>query len=274
MSQVQQQEITQKLAPFQEKFLKDIFASAKALQDVSQPFAPEQVAGLTPEQLQAVQLGTQGIGSYQPYMQAAAAFAAPEGYQAFMSPFTQDVINQSMQDIARGSAMQQGQLAGQATGAGAFGGSRAAVASGELARGTTEQQARTAAQLRESGFGQAQQLAGQRSALFSGLGQLGQQLQTQDINTLLGLGGMQQQQSQAELDAARRNLLAEQALPFQQIGFMSDLFRGVPALQQTYSQTSSPGPSTGSQLLGLGIAGLGAAGQAQGFGNLFNFGTS
>ena len=102
-------------------------------------------------------------------MQAAAAMAAPEGYQAFMSPFTQDVINQSMQDIARGGAMQQGQLAGQATGAGAFGGSRAAVASGELARaqgplasspgsraavasgelahcGTLEQQARTAAQ--------------------------------------------------------------------------------------------------------------------------------
>ena len=51
-------------------------------------------------------------------MQAAAAsVAAPEGYQAFMSPFTQDVINQSMQDIARGGAMQQGQLAGQATGA-------------------------------------------------------------------------------------------------------------------------------------------------------------
>lgn len=265
----QTQEVIQKLAPFQEEYLKDIFASAKALQGVSQPYAPEQLAGLSAEQQQALQMGVQGIGAYQPYMQAAAAMAAPEGYQAFMSPFTQDVINQSMQDIARGSAMQQGQLAGQATGAGAFGGSRAAVASGELARGTLEQQARTAAQLRESGFGQAQQLAGQRSALFSGLGQLGQQLGTQDINTMLGLGGMTQQQSQAELDVARRNLLAQQALPFQQVGFMSDIFRGVPALQQTYSQQYSPGPSTTSQLLGLGTAGLGALAQGGAFQGMF-----
>ena len=214
-------------------------------------------------------MGLQGIGAYQPYMQAAAAMAAPEGYQAFMSPFTQDVINQSMQDIARGGAMQQGQLAGQATGAGAFGGSRAAVASGELARGTLEQQARTAAQLRESGFQQAQQLAGQRSALFSGLGQLGQQLGTQDINTLLGLGGMTQQQAQAQLDVDRRNLLAQQALPFQQIGFMSDIFRGVPALQSTYQSSTTPPPSTTSQLLGLGTAGLGAIGAAGGIGSFF-----
>jgi len=259
-----------RLAPFQESFLKDIFASAKALQGVSQPYAPEQLAGLSEEQQQAIQLGLQGIGAYQPFMQQAAALAAPEGYQQFMSPFTQDVIDQSMKDIARGGAMQQNQLAGQAVGAGAFGGSRAAVASGELARGTLEQQARTAAQLRESGFGQAQQLAGQRSALFSGLGQLGQQLGTQDINTLLGLGGMTQQQSQAELDVQRRNLLAQQALPFQQVGFMSDIFRGVPALQSTYQTSTTPPPSTTSQLLGLGTAGIGAIGAAGGFGKFFS----
>ena len=74
------------------------------------------------------------------------------------------------------------------------------------------------------------------------------------------------------LDIARANQLAEQALPFQQIGFMSDIFRGVPALQQTTSQTRTPGPNRGSQLLGLGIAGLGAIGSAGGFGNFFNFG--
>ena len=269
MSQSQTVTQVQRLAPFQEEFLKDIFASAQALQDVSQPYAPEQLAGLSAQQQQAVQLGMQGIGAYQPYMQAAAAMAAPQGYQAFMSPYTQDVIDQSMADIARGGAMQQNQLAGQAVGAGAFGGSRAAVASGELARGTLEQQARTAAQLRESGFAQAQDLAGKRSALFSGLGQLGQQMGTQDINTLLGLGGMTQQQSQAQLDVARRNMLAQQALPFQQVGFMSDIFRGVPALQSTYQTSTTPPPSTTSQLLGLGVAGLGAVGQAGGFSKMF-----
>jgi hypothetical protein len=95
----------------------------------------------------------------------------------------------------------------------------------------------------------------------------------QDVNTLLGIGGLQQgQQGQRQLDIDRANALAEQALPYQQVGFMSDIFRGVPALQQTYSTTTSPGPSRTSQLLGLGIAGLGAAGSAGGIGNLFNTG--
>ena len=91
----------------------------------------------------------------------------------------------------------------------------------------------------------------------------------QDINTLLGIGGLQQGQTQKGLDIARANELARQALPYQQVGFMSDIFRGVPALQQTYSTTTSPGPSRTSQLLGLGIAGLGAVGQAGGFQNMF-----
>jgi len=82
----------------------------------------------------------------------------------------------------------------------------------------------------------------------------------QDVNTLLGIGGLQQGQSQKALDIARANALAEQALPYQQVGFMSDIFRGVPALQQTYSTTTSPGPSTSSQLLGLAQAGIGAYG--------------
>ena len=79
MSQSQTVTQVQRLAPFQEEFLKDIFASAQALQDVSQPYAPEQLAGLSAQQQQAVQLGMQGIGAYQPYMQAAAAMAAPQG---------------------------------------------------------------------------------------------------------------------------------------------------------------------------------------------------
>ena len=91
----------------------------------------------------------------------------------------------------------------------------------------------------------------------------------QDINSLMGVGALGQQQAQKSLDIARANDLAQQNLPYQQVGFMSDIFRGVPALQQTTATTTAPGPSTSSQLLGLGIAGLGAYGQAnqgKGFG--------
>ena len=277
------QTVTQRLAPFQEDFLADIFAQAEALKETPMPFAPQQLAGLSETQQQAAQLGKAGIGSYLPYMQAATlaaqqsgAFNQPGAVTQFMNPFEQAVIDQSMQDIARSGQMQQNQLAAQAAGAGAFGGSRGALAQSELTRNILDQQARTAAQLRASGFGQAQQaaqqaaqLAGQQAAQFGTMAGQAQQFGTQDINTLLGLGSMEQSQAQAALDVARQNALAQQALPFQQVGFMSDIFRGVPSLQQTSTATTTPPPSTGSQLLGLGIAGLGAAGQAGSFSDLF-----
>ena len=285
MSKVEQ---VTRLAPFQEDFLADIFAQAEALKSTPMPFAPQQLAALSQDQQDAIALGRQGIGSYQPFMQQAqqalaqsGAFNQPGAAQQFMNPFEQAVVDQSMQDIARAGLQQQNQLSAQAAGAGAFGGSRQGIAQQELNRNLLDQQARTAAQLRATGFGQAQQaaqqasqLAGQQAAQFSALGGQMQQQAGQDINTLLGLGSLQQQSAQAALDIARQNALAQQALPFQQVGFMSDIFRGVPSLQQTSTATTTPPPSTTSQLLGLGIAGLGAAGQVGGFNNLFNFGGS
>jgi len=229
--------------------------------------------------------------------QAGQASYDPTSYQQFMDPYTEDVIATTQADIGRQGQVQQNQLSGNAISAGAFGGSRQGVAQGEIARNVMDQQARTGSQLRSQGFAQAQsaaqqaaqqqlkqaQLTGQLGQTTgalgqsigalgmqtAGLGQLGQQMGTQDINTLLGIGGLEQGQLQKSLDIARANSLAEQALPYQQIGFMSDIFRGVPSLQQTYSQRTAPGPSKSSQMLGLGIAGLGAVGQAGGFSKMF-----
>ena len=322
---------TVRLAPFQEDFLADIFASAKGLtgEGSQMPFSAQQLAALSPAQQQAISSAMGGIGSYSPYMQRGAEALgqgigavgaglgtigsaigqtgqadfnfAPTDYQQFMDPYTEDVIAATQADIGRQGQVQQNQLSGNAISAGAFGGSRQGVAQGEIARNVMDQQARTGSQLRSAGFQQAQntamqvaqaqaqqqlkqaQLTGQLGQTTgalgqsigalgmqtAGLGQLGQQMGTQDINTLLGIGGLEQGQLQKSLDIARANSLAEQALPYQQIGFMSDIFRGVPSLQQTYSQRTAPGPSKSSQMLGLGIAGLGAVGQAGGFSKMF-----
>ena len=275
----------------------------------SMPFSAQQLAGLSQGQRDAITRATAGVGSFEPFLQrgaeaigqgigqlgtaqqrVAAAGIDPTSYQQFMDPFTEDVIARTQQDIADKGAQQQLQAQASAAGQGAFGGSRQAVLQGQIAADVMDQQARTGAQLRSAGFQQAQNLAQQaaqqqlRQAQLTGqlgqtvaglgtqtaaLGQLGQQMGVQDVNTLLGIGGLQQGQSQKELDVARANELAQQALPFQRIGFLSDIFRGVPALQQTVSRSTTPPPSRGSQLLGLGIAGLGAVGQAGGFGNFF-----
>jgi len=277
--------------------------------DGTMPFAPSKLAGLSQGQQQAITSALQGVGSFQPFLQqgaeaigqgigqlgtaqnyVAGAGFSPTNYQQFMDPYTEDVIAATQADIARQGAMQQNQAQASAVGAGAFGGSRQAVMQGEIARNVMDQQARTGAQLRSQGFAQAQnlaqqaaqqqlkqaQLTGQLGQTVAGLGsqtaalgQLGQQMGVQDINTLLGIGGLQQGQAQKQLDIDKQNLLATQALPFQKIGFLSDIFKGVPSLQQTATTTSMPRPSTSSQLLGLGIAGLGAVGQAGGFSNFF-----
>ena len=111
------------------------------------------------------------------------------------------------------------------------------------------------------------QSLGQMGTATAGLGQLGQAMGVQDINTLMGTGALNQGQTQKGYDVQRANDLAQQSLPYQQVGFMSDLFRGVPALQQTYSTSTAPPPSTQSQLYGLGIAGIGAYGASGGFKN-------
>ena len=273
------------------------------------PYSAQQLADLSAGQQQAITEATKGVGSYTPFLQkgaeaigqgigalgtaqeyTAGAGYTPTAFRQFMDPYMEDVIRSQERDIARQGQQQQLQAQASAAGAGAFGGSRQGIMQSEIARNVQDQQARTGAALRSQGFAQAQAAAQQaaqqqlRQAQLTGqlgqtvgalgtqtaaLGQLGQQMGVQDVNTLLGIGSLQQGQAQKGLDIARANELAQQALPYQQVGFMSDIFRGVPALQQTYATQRTPPPSVGSQMLGLGIAGLGAVGAAGGFGNFF-----
>ena len=61
-------EQTVRLAPFQEEFLADIFASAKALtgEDTQMPFAKQQLADLSEGQKAAIANALGGVGAFQP----------------------------------------------------------------------------------------------------------------------------------------------------------------------------------------------------------------
>ena len=116
--------------------------------------------------------------------------------------------------------------------------------------------------------GQYTALGGQMGNLGQGLvnagrfqGQMGQDLQAaqgQDINTLMGLGGFEQRFNQAGLDAQRQTMMDRQMQPYQQMAFLSDIFRGVPSSASTYGSSYTPPPSFLSQIggLGMGLAGL------------------
>ena len=257
---------------------------------LTMPFVQQQLAGLSEGQQQAITSALSGVGAFQPFLteskealtsglgqaQALAAGAGmdPNAYKAYMDPFLEDVVQRAQDDIGRQGRIQERAADARAVGSGAFGGSRAAVLQGELGRNVLEQQARTGERLRSAGFSQASKLAQDAAAQqlrqaqltgglaqslaggIAGLGAQGQQMGTQDINTLLGIGGLQQGQAQQALNVAQQNALAQQQLPFQQLGFLGDIFRGVPALQQQTTQTYTPPPSLLSQGIGLLGAGL------------------
>ena len=127
---------------------------------------------------------------------------------AYQSPYTQQVIEQSMADIQRQADISRGQAQSRAIGAGAFGGSRSALLEGESQRPFIEQMARTSAGLRQAGFEQAQQaaqadLARQQQLGIFGAGQEQQRaLQQAQFGQQAGLAGFQAQQQRA-LEQAR-----------------------------------------------------------------------
>ena len=283
-----EQTVINRQAPFLEDYARKLLESSYQKSQDAIDVPDIRIAGFTPDQQSAVTKTREGIGTFSPFIQGADRAVTdaigrpsvdqtfgPQGIASFMNPFTQGVIDTTLGDIARQGQIAQNQLAAGAVGQGAFGGSRQAIAQNELASSVLDQQAKTAGQLRAAGFESALQqarnladaqirersLLGQLAGQQAGLGGLQQQLQQQDVASLLGIGSLQQGQAQALLDAARQGDLQQAYEPFQRLGFFSDILRGVPTASQTVTSTTAPTPSLLSQIGGVAATGLGLAGQ-------------
>ena len=101
-----------------------------------------------------------GLGGFQPFLQQAEqGLRGPTAYQAYMSPFQQDVIDTTLAEFDRQTQAGLPSLAAQAIGAGAFGGGREGVQRAEFLSGQARNRAALQAQLLGQGFTQAQNLA-------------------------------------------------------------------------------------------------------------------
>lgn len=154
----------------------------------------------------------------------------PSRAQAFMNPYQQQVIDETMRQINRQGAIAQQGLSAQAVRAGAFGGTREGVQRAELERGLMEQKAGTIANLLSQGYSQAQANA---MATFEQ-----QQQRSLQGGQAIGQLGMQAGQTMGSLEAQRA--AAEQAAASQIANI------GQTAGQQAVQQTQ----------LGQGAAGL------------------
>jgi len=227
--------------------------------DLSKIYGPQFVAGMDPLQQQAIQQATAGIGAYQPYLQAAQAATGPTGYQAYMSPYQQDVINATLQEYDIQAQKGLPGIRQDAYQAGAFGGARQGVAEAEYGAASNRNRAALQAQLLQQGFGQAQQAAGQQFQQQTALASLAPGLLGQQVAGLTTLGGGLQAQRQAELQAQQQ--LAQQQLQqpitaAQTLGTgIMGLISGYPASQQV---TQQPTPSPLQTALGAGatLAGI------------------
>ena len=113
-----------------------------------------------------------------------------------------------------------------------------------------------------AGVGAQQAGYNQAGAQAANLANIGtQQLGAQQgiIGTQTQQGGIQQGQQQNIINQAVQNYATAQQYPFMQLGQLNAMLRGLP-MQQSSTQMYQAAPSTVSQLGGLGIAGLGAAG--------------
>ena len=254
----------------------------------------QQIAGFSPTQQAAMQQAYQGIGAYRPYLQAAgagqtAALGAtgagiqslgqmqfdPSRAQAFMDPYQQAVTQDALKEIDRQSQMASNQLAGQAVGAGAFGGSRYGLQQSELARNAADmrsrrifedmsrnyQQAQAQANAvnqqrlqQGQGFGQLGQMTSGIAGAMGGLGAQTQALGQSDVNQLMGIGGMQQQLAQTGLNTAYQNQLALQNAPWQQLSAGANILQQL-SPQMVGQQTTAPLPQSNPYLQAAGAIG-------------------
>ena len=223
---------------------------------------------------------TTGLGSFQPFLtKAATAADAATGLtgtgagtgagsiQSYMSPYQSQVIDTALSEFDRQAQSQKASQSAQALGIpGAFGGGREGVLQAEYQSSSDRNRAALQNKMLQQGFQQAQaarqqdfqnqqNVAAQQSTLGGGM----QNLAQQQIKGLGSLGGIQQSQSQAVLDAQRQANQTAAYEPYQRLGTygsgVAQLISGYPGQSQI---TQTPNASALQTALGVGtgLAGI------------------
>ena len=218
----------------------------------------------------------QGAGAAADYS-ALPSFTDTGVASQYMNPYITNVLDvQKARANQRFDELQVGRE-NAAMQAGAFGGDRRfvqdAIADRERNMQLNEMEAQGLAQAYQSGadiFGQEQGRTLQNRALASdaamqsakGLQDYGVASDALAFNrgkTLAGVGGVMDEQEQAGLDMAYSDFLNQRDYDRNQLNFYSGILRGVPISPTQESTTYNAPPSQMSQLLGLGVGGLGLA---------------
>lgn len=246
------------------------------------PYGGERLAPLTTEQQLARQGAVQQSQAYRPDLQASRALtnmgAAPisaENISQYQNPYSQAVMQTTLDELERRQQISDQGLSDQAVKSGAYGGARFGVQQAESQRNLRDVQARAAADIQAKSYQQAlaaaqadKQRQGAAGQQYGNIAGQEMQLGGAGLSGLYQAGGLGQTQAQAGRDIAYEDFQRQQQFPYAQTQYAAGILGGMPQPMTTYQQQPTAG--TGQRLLGLGIAGIGAAGQAGGFSNLFS----
>ena len=228
-----------------------------ATQLAGQPYQPSPipfVAQPSQQTQSAWNLASANQGNYQPYLQQAGALT-----QAAGAPITQSDISNFLnpdQQYITGALtrnLNENILPGvqdKFVGAGQSRSPQEAQVTSNAVRDTNTSIGQSLAGAYQGALSSLLQQRGQQGQLGAQAGQLGaltQQLGAGDVSQLAAAGQGQDTLAQANLNAAQNQFQQQQQWPYQQVGFLSNVLRGMPlaATGSTTSTTATAYPQTG-----------------------------
>jgi len=179
------------------------------------------IAGLT--------VPTEQMGTYQPQ-----SFTQQGTAQQYMNPYINAALQPQLDELRRQTEKSRVEQAGRLTRAGAYGGSRQALADAELSRAMLANMANVTGQGYNQAFQQAQgqfnteQQQGQQSQ------NLANQFGLQALANQVQAGQLQRNIEQEGITADRLQFEEERDFPYKQVQYQQSLLQGLPIAAQSY----------------------------------------
>jgi hypothetical protein len=203
----------------------------------------------------------------------------------YSNPYQQNVTNAVLREAQLKGTQDKNAFMGSSLGRGTFGGARQALLQAEQNRGlnqqmsdiqnkgssdaylnaqaqfNADQQRSQQAQQYAASLGQGLYGTGMQNILgsASGLGALGTQQQAaelQRLNAQQGSAAQSQALTQTQMDTAYQDFLRQRDYPQEQLGFYSNILRGLPVQLASTQQSYAAPPNMASQIAGAGLGAL------------------
>ena len=259
-------------------------AESLVANDPYQPYQGQRIASLTPDHISgfntardASGIGAMRVGSGYEMASQAGAPVGGQDINRLFNPYLSLVGQQAERELSRQNLQQRNVDGARAVQAGAFGGARHGIVDAERERNHTRGLSDLYERLYAGGYdralsgAQTDKARGLQSGIAQGqLGVQGQQTAFQDTAQQIGIGQLQQEQTQRNLNLGYTDFQNQRRHPYEQLEFLTQTLAGNPgARTMSTSQISSTpryDPSALQQGLGTGIATLGALSNFGAFG--------